>query len=123
MIDEATTTITVLEPLHDPADDHFDPDQTTHPKAIASGLRANISVATSTFVEGTRSTTTYRLFADPFPVQIGQLIVDERSDARYSLRSGVLRVDADYPDDLDHPSSLSHVAGEVVAVTGVAVGT
>lgn len=129
VIDEPTTTVTFLRPLRDPKADHFDPDQTSTPKTVATGVRANVSVPSTRFTEGTRTATTYRWYCDPtdcdgneFTVRIGDVMVDDRTRAKYSLGSALLRSDADYPDDLGHSESLSHWVGDATAVKGVAVG-
>lgn len=121
MIDEPTTTVTIRRPTRDRTEDHFDPDQTAEPKTVAKGLRANISVPTNRFVQGTKTVTSYRFFTDPIEgdtVIIGDRLFDERTQDEYTISSALLRLDADYADDPLHPDSLSHIVGDLVMSKG-----
>lgn len=126
MIDEPTTTIAVRRWERDDDEDHFDSDTDPDPTVVASNIRANISVPTNQFPQGTERATTYRFFTDPLPdganIVIGDRVVDERTEAEYSVRSALLRVDADYPDDLLNPHALSHIVGELADIEGTTRG-
>jgi len=112
--------------MRDPGEDHFDPDQTSTPRIITSGVAANISVPTERFIQGTQEATTYKFWCNPLvdglTIEIGDEVIDERNFITYTVNSALLRVDADYPDpdDLNDPRSLSHIAGELTRVKGVA---